>query len=142
MFYFGLEQYYSSFYFHILSGGFQDYLKIFASLTYLQGKNKSKDDIDLTPFNFFEDRKNHLLEYLVYGYKNNSEDMIPQGDNITKNSISNESISNIMKLILSDPSKIKIVLYSHYNLPLMKKIFLRYFNNISNAKASDNNKCL
>ena len=140
-----IEQFYSTFFFHILSGGFQQYLKIFSELTYLeQNDNRTKKiyDKDLSLDEYLTEKQNHLLEYLVYGYKNNSEDMIPQGDNITKNSISNESISNIMKLILSDPSKIKIVLYSHYNLPLMKKIFLRYFNNISNAKASDNNKCL
>ena len=137
-----IEQFYSTFFFHILSGGFQQYLKIFSELTYLeQNDNRTKKiyDKDLSLDEYLTEKQNHLLEYLVYGYKNNSEDMIPQGDNITKNSISNESISNIMKLILSDPSKIKIVLYSHYNLPLMKKIFLRYFNNISNAKASDNN---
>ena len=140
LFYFGLEQYYSSFYFHILSGGFQDYLKIFASLTYLQGKNKSKDDIDLTPFNFFEDRKNHLLEYLVYGYKDNSGDILPQGNNSTKNNIDDESLKNTMKIILSDPSKIKIALYSHYKMSLMQKFFLRYFGDIiSKNKTNDDN---
>ena len=138
--YWELEQYYSSFYFHILSGGFQQYLKSFAGLTYLEGKNKSKDDIDLTVLEFFEDKKDHLLEYLVYGYKNNSGDILPQGNNNTKNNISNESLNNAMKLIISDPSKLKIALYSHYKMSLMQKFFLRYFNDIINRnKTSDIN---
>ncbi len=136
----GFEQYYSSFYFHILSGGFQEYLKKFAELTYSEGKNKSKDDIDLTPFDSLQDKKNHLLEYLVYGYKYNSRDILPQGNNSTKKNINEGSLKNTMKMILSDTSKIKIALYSHYKMSLMKKIFLRNFNQLINKdRSSDKN---
>ena len=44
-----------------------------------------------------------------------------------------------MKRILSDPSKIKIVLYSHYKQSLMKKFFLKAFSNITNRPKKNNN---
>ena len=130
-----VEKFYTSFYFQILTGGFQQYLKCFSKLTYLE-KNDNRNDklnnTDLTPIDNLEERKSHLLEYLVYGYNNNSEDILPQGDNSTRVSISNESINNIIKMVFRDPSKIKIVLYSHYKMSIMKKYFLKYFTDIIN----------
>ena len=52
----------------------------------------------------------------------------------------NITVKNTIKMILRDPSKIKIVLYSQYKMSLMKKYFLNYFNErIKNTKISDNN---
>ena len=118
-------------------------MKCFAKLTYLEehdNRTNISSEIDLTPHDDFKERKNHLLEYLVYGYKNNYEDIIPQGNNSIKNDMINITIKNTIKMILRAPSKIKIVLYSQYKMSLMKKYFLNYFNEtIKNTKMSDNN---
>ena len=45
-----------------------------------------------------------------------------------------------MKIILSDPSKIKIALYSHYKMSLMQKFFLRYFGDIISKNKTNGNK--
>ena len=69
-----VEKFYTSFYFQILTGGFQQYLKCFSKLTYLEKNDTRTDELDnkdLTPTDNLEERKNHLLEYLVYGYSNN-----------------------------------------------------------------------
>ena len=44
-----------------------------------------------------------------------------------------------MKIILSDPSKIKIVLYSHYKMSIMKKLFLNHFSELVNKPKKNNN---
>ena len=138
-----IEQFYSSFYFQILPEGFQQYLKYFSKLTYLEkndNRTKQFDEIDLTPDDNFQERKNHLLEYLIYGYKNKQEDLLPQGNNMIKNNMRKDSIINTIEMILRDPSKIKIVLYSQYKVSLMKKYFLKYFTEtINKNKISDNN---
>ena len=139
-----IEKFYSSFYFQIMSGGFQKYLEFLSELTYLNesdGRFDQIQDKDLNPTNNFEERKNHLLEYLVYGYKNNNEDILPQGNNDIKKDMNYTAVKDIMKMILSDPSKIKIVLYSHYKMSWMEKYFFKYFPNIINKlKKSDNNQ--
>ena len=146
-----IEKYYSSFYFEILGGGFQEYLKYFSTLTYLKNDSDKRFDNnhigtqDLKPLDNVEEKRNHLLEYLVYGYNDsNGKDFMPQGnENLIKNLNGNYTkIKNIMKLILSDPSKIKIILYSHYKFSFMKKLFLKSFSNIINTPKKSNNEIL
>ena len=142
-----VEKYYSSFYFEILGGGFQEYLKNLSTLTYLKddeterlGQIKNKN---LEPDINAEEKRNHLLEYLVYGYNNSKGgDILPQGNNqIIKYLRRNYTkILKVMHVILSDPSKIKIVLYSHYKFSFMKKFFLKAFNNIINKPEKNNNE--
>ena len=142
-----IEKYYSSFYFKILGGGFQEYLKNLSTLTYLKddeterlGQIKNKN---LEPDINAEEKRNHLLEYLVYGYNNSKGgDILPQGNNqIIKYLRRNYTkILKVMNVILSDPSKIKIVLYSHYKFSFMKKFFLKAFNNIINRPEKSNNE--
>ena len=89
-----------------------------------------------------EERKNHILEYLIYGYNDSKgRDIIPQGTNEIKENLKGNytSIINIMKNILSDPSKIKIVLYSHYKMSIMKKLFLNHFSELVNKPKKNNN---
>ena len=141
-----VEKYYSSFYFQILGGGFENYLKDFATLTYLNNKDERFNQIknvDLTVFNDFNEKRNHLLEFLIYGYNDSKgKDIIPQGNNNIKKALKGNytKIINIMKYILSDPSKIKIVLYSHYKISFMKKYFLSSFKEIINRPKKDNNE--
>ena len=141
-----IGKYYSSFYFQILGGGFQNYLKNFSTLTYFaenETRFKQIKDKYVNYVNNFEEKRNHLLDYLVYGYYNFSKnrDIKPQGDKETKDFLRKNYtiIEDIMKRILSDPSKIKIVLYSHYKQSLMKKFFLKAFSNITNRPKKNNN---
>ena len=143
-----IEKYYSSFDFSILGGGFQSYLKSFSALTYLKDNdarlnfehigNKSFNTI-----NNLSQRKSHILEYLIYGYQDSEgRDIIPSNSSQIISDLNGDYIPiiNIMKKILSNPSKIKIILYSHYKPSLMKKYFLKYFNDIINRpKISNNN---
>ena len=138
-----VEKFYSSFYFQILGGGFKSYLKTFSELTYLKDDDERFNNIGNQDFIFnnnHDERKNHLLEYLIYGF-NNSEgkDIIPEDYNeIIKDFNGNYTeIKKIMHIILNDPSKIRIVLYSHYKMSLMKKMFLKYFNNIIHKQKID-----
>ena len=144
---YAVEKYYTSFDFSILGGGFQSYLKHFAALTYL------KDDDERLKFehignksfdtsNSLVERKNHILEYLVYGYKDSEgRDIIPKDSYQIIRNLNGDytQIVNIMKTILSDPTKIKIILYSHYKMSWMKKYFLKYFNDIINIPKLNNN---
>ena len=141
-----VEKYYSSFYFQILGGGFKSYLKAFSELTYFKDNDERFNNIGNNNFNF--DNKDegieHLLEYLIYGYKDSKgEDIIPMNYKDIINDLNGNytSIKNIMEFILSDPSKIKLVIYSHYKMSLMKKMFLNYFNEaINRPKKNYNNK--
>ena len=143
-----IGKYYSNFYFQIFGDGFQNYLKYFAELTYLKDKGQEEryshiGDKDLAPDNNFEEKRNHLLDFLVYGYNNSKgRDFLPQGNNDVKKNLKGNYtvIESIMKLVLSDPSKIKIVLYSHYKFSLMKKYFLKAFNNIINRPKKNNDE--
>ena len=140
-----VEKYYSSFYFKIIGDGFQDYLKSFAELTYLEDNDERLNSINilnLNKSNTYNSKKSHLLEYLIYGYKNSKgEDIIPRNYHDIKNNLDGDcsQIKKIMKIILSDPTKIKMVIYSHYKMSLMKKYFLKSFKEIINRpKINDN----
>ena len=144
---YAVEKYYTSFDFNILGGGFQSYLKHFATLTYLKDDDErlkfeqiSKKSFDTS--NSLVERKNHILEYLVYGYKDSEgRDIIPKDSSQIIRNLNGDytPIINIMKKILSDPTKIKIILYSHYKTSWMKKYFLKYFNDIINIPKINNN---
>ena len=82
-----VEKYYSSFYFQILGGGFENYLKDFATLTYLNNKDERFNQIknvDLTVFNDFNEKRNHLLEFLIYGYGKMLEEKFSWRENFWK----------------------------------------------------------
>ena len=139
-----VEKFYSSFYFQILGGGFRNYLKTFSELTYLKDNDERFNNISKNIFSNTNnnDKKSHLLEYLIYGYKNSKgEDIIPIDYNDIKENLKGNytQIENIMRIILSDPTKIKIVVYSHYKMSIMKKLILNYFKDIINKSKNNNN---
>ena len=146
-FHYEFNKYYSSYDFSILGGGFQNYLKVFSTLTYLKDNDErlNFDHIGNKSFNTnnnIVERKNHILEYLIYGYQNSDgRDIIPQYSSQIINDLKGDytPIINIMKQLLSDPSKIKIIIYSHYKASWMKKYFLNYFNDIINRPKLNNN---
>mgnify|MGYP002626282752 CR=1 FL=1 len=140
-----VEKYYSSFCFQILEGGFKDYLKAFAELIYLKDNDERFNNINKNDYKSndkSDKRKNHLLEYLIYGYRNSEwEDIIPESyEDIMEDLNGNYTqIKNIMRIILSDPTKIKIVIYSHYKMSLMKKYTLNYFKDLIKKPKNSNN---
>lgn len=144
-----INKYYTSFYFNILGGGFQKYLKTFAALTYLQ-ENDERFNLILNQTlsvdtSSQKEKKDHLLQYLVYGYINsNGRDFTPQGNSDTIKELNGNvtSIIKIMKTILNDPSKIKIVLFSHYKMSVMKKYFMKYFSDLINRPKISNDNLL
>ena len=146
-----IEEDYSSVYFSILNSGFQNFLKSFKSFTFFNEENinlnfEEKINIMDKDFeysrNIIKMRENHLLEFLIYGYKNEKEkDLLYMGNKDIKIS-SNDDIINIMKEFFKNPNDIKIILYSHYKLSLTKKYALRYLNNIINKVNNYNNKNL
>ena len=140
-----IREFYSSFYFEILGGGFQAYLKTFSELTYLNESDERFNNIDNVDLNFayrFYSIQSYLLEYLIYGYQDSEGgDILPMGYNKIKEDLKKDNytvIKNIMKTMLNDPSKIKIVLYSHYKMSLMKKMVLKYFSDIIQRKKLKN----
>ena len=141
---YSIEEHYSYFSFNILNAGFFPYLEIFSRLTYLNENDKRYNEITNKleklniNYNDLKKKENHLLQYLIYGYSNkNKDDICPECNNFeineeTKEIKEKEKIKEIMKSLLN-PSKMKIVLNSHYKMSLMKKKFLKYFNNIVNT---------
>jgi hypothetical protein len=88
-------------------------------------------------------RENHLLEYLIYNYTDkNGKDILPQGNYDTLNNVSFNEIRIIMKELLNNPSKIKIILASHFKTSSVKKIFLNYFKSIINTNNGAENNLL
>ena len=150
---YSIGEHYSYFSFKILNDGFFNYLEIFAKLTYLK-ENDERFDLTFIKNKIkvlnsalksenknLKKRENHLLEYLIYGYKNkNGSDIFPDGNQITYDNIRDEDINNIINIMKSllNPSKIKIVLNSHFKMSLMRNKFLRYFKNIANIAKTDN----
>ena len=141
-----VDKYYSSFYFQIIGDGFQDYLKSFAELTYLEDNDErlnSINKLNLDKSNNYNYKKSNLMEYLIYGYKNSKgEDIIPRNYHDIMDNLDGDysQIKNIMKIILSDPTKIKMVIYSHYKMSLMRKYFLKSFQDIINRPKINDDK--
>ena len=144
-FQFSVDEFYSTFSFKILNAGFFKYLKKFSEITIPINDDKIKERINnsieildkstKSEEKIFQKRENHLLQYLLYGYydEKNNEDILPQGNNATLNNVSVEDIKNIIDIILHYPSKIKIVLSSHFKTSKVKKTFLNYFKGLINV---------
>lgn len=142
---YSVDEHYSYFSFKILNAGFFQYLEKFAELTFFEENdlrfNDTQNKINILNSKLASEnrdlkrRENHLLEYLTYGYQfNNGTDIFPDGNQISNITIGEEEILKIKDVInsLLNPSKIKIVLNSHFKMSLMKTKFLKYFNNIIN----------
>ena len=142
---YSIEEHYSFFSFSILNSGFFEYLKKFAQLTYLSPENSDSryenisKNINLLSKDFNNQNgnlkkiENHILEELVYGYK--KEDIMAQ--NYNEKDINR--VKEIMKSLLN-PSRMKIILNSHFKVSLMKNKFINYFSNIINKDKSKENK--
>ena len=147
---YSIEEHYSFFSFSILNSGFFEYLEKFAQLTYLSPENndsryenitKNKDLLSKDIINQkgnLKKEENHLLEYLVYRY--NDKDIFPEVvDDLKANEKPINRIKEIMKSLLN-PSRMKIILNSHFKMSLMKNKFIKYFNKIINKDKSKENQ--
>lgn len=140
---YSIEEHYSFFSFSILNSGFFEYLEIFSQLTYLSPENNDSrfenitKNINLLSMDLNNQKgnikkiENHFLENLVYGYKDNLK--------IDLDDSKLNRIKEIMKSLLN-PSRMKIILNSHFKMSLMKNKFIKYFNNIINKDISKENK--
>ncbi len=89
-------------------------------------------------------RENHLLEYLVYNFKNeNNSDILPEGNNETiykynKTELEKKTIKYIKKLI--NPNNIKIVLFSKYKFLVSSKYMIKSFQYLINKEYQEPEK--
>ena len=146
---YSVDEFYSTFSFSILNAGFFKFLKKFSNLTFLEENDERLKDthiqskISILENSFKSDeknlkkRENHLLQYLIYGYKNKEKEILPQGNIEINNTIDYNEIRNIMKELVNNPSKIKIVLTSHFKVSLVKKSFLNFFKIIINKERKE-----
>ena len=139
-----------NFSFDILNNGFKKIIRFFSSILDFKDINNFESHknniINLIEANYQENnnyismRENHLLEYLVYGFKNeNNEEILPEGNMYKLNQTNISQIKNYINKII-DPSKIKIVLFSKYKFLITSKYMKYYFKYLTNKeKLEDKN---
>ena len=78
------------------------------------------------------DKEKHLLEYLVYGIKNEEGyDILPEGNKASLNKYSKEELkAKVIDFLyeMIEPKNIKIVFYSRYKNLITSKYIKKYFN--------------
>jgi hypothetical protein len=153
---FDIEENYINFRFDILNYGFKKYLGIFGSILnhdniselfdkYLDIIEDIKENMHYDyliceyNINYLEE---HLLQYLVYGFKNETnEEILPEGngeiiDRYTIPQLKDKIIDYIDKLI--DPKNIKIVLFSKYKFLISSKYMINSFKYLINKNSNIN----
>ena len=125
--------------FAVLNNGFKKFLRFFSAILDWKDlddvlySNISEEVInDLTKD--YEDNEhyvpkieNHLIEYLVYGFKNSSnEEILPEGNVEALRNIDLSKIKDYLEKLIN-PSKIKIVIFSKYKFYLSSKYMKHYF---------------
>ena len=150
-FLFEAQEHFTFFSFDILNNGYKKFLSIFSQILNLEDKNISsgmfdiiKQEIDTNYQNSIDiyEQENHLLEYLVYGFKNESGDeILPMGNRMTLDKYSDqeleEKVKEYFKQII-DPKKIKIVLFSKYKFLISAKYMKKYFRYLTTIKLPNN----
>ena len=138
---FGINDNFVNFRFDILNNGFKRFLGYFSLLLNPNNLPKFFDDyykmlIGEVDYNYQNKidyiyyKENHLLEYLVYGFKDKYEnDILPEGniDSLSKfnaSELKQKTLDYIYKII--DPKKIKIVLFSKYKF-LISSNYMKYY---------------
>ena len=144
---YGTDETFINFRFDILNYGFKTFLGQFSSILDFRNitnindfnitKNKIINEIESDYLQKIVDityRENHLLEFLVYGLKNdNGEEILPEGNFDKLKDINIEQISKYIKKLIV-PSKIKIVLFSKYKFSLFAKYMKYYFKYLINKE--------
>ena len=148
---YGTEEHYINFRFDILNDGLKKFFTRFSSIINIDSNkiltnfNESKIKVlNEIKSNYEENQKyidyreNHLIEYLVYEFKNESgNEILPEGNFDKLRDVSFEEISNYIKSLIN-PSKIKIVLFSKYKFSILSKYMKYYFSYLTNAEILSN----
>ena len=149
------DEYYINFRFDILNDGFKKFMYYFSLILNPQNLSNYYDnfieDIILKLDNNYIskmsssfDREYHLLNYFVYGLKdNNSNEILPEGNRETiekyeKNELKKKVLDYIEELI--DPTKIKIVFFSKYKFLISANYMKNYFSYLTNMEKPKNSK--
>ena len=139
-----IEEFYSTLYFTILNSGLEKFLKNFkeytlydndnTTFTRLVNNNLQRRFNSTSPsFNSIDEREKYLVEYLVYNIKDkNGNDINRQSSSDEVNKTLNGNykiIADIMEQLFNT-KKMKLILFSHYKMSLMKKFILRYLHEL------------
>ena len=148
---FETEEFFTNFRFDILNNGFKKFLSEFSKILSPENifisDNISKiikEEIDAEyndSINIYS-QENHLLEYLVYGFKNKSgQEILPHGNMDTLNKYNKDFLEQkVIEYInkLKDPTKIKIVIFSKYKFGISSKYMKKYFENLITMNPPEN----
>ena len=146
------EEHYTNFRFNILNNGFKKYLSLFSQILNIGSYNISsniidiiKEEIDLNYNNSIDiyTQENHLLEFLVYDFKDNKtgNDILPIGNRNSLNKYNDEDLEEKVKEYIKqilDPKKIKIVLFSKYKFLISAKYMKKYFHYLTIIESPQN----
>ena len=161
---YNINEDFTGFRFNILNNGFKKYLLKFGSILDHDFSKLFDDNIDnieeikqimenkyLNSQYDIDYKENHILAFLVYGLKNETnEEILPEGnkeimDRYTISDLKNKLIDYLNKLI--DPKNIKIVIFSKYKFIISSKYMINAFqylinkkNNINEEKNNEKNK--
>ena len=153
---YGIIGHFINFRFDILNNGFKKFLAKFSTILDFENSLQKLNKIEFDDFKkkildemytnyknnkkILDCRENHLIEYFVYGLKNESEgEILPEGNIAKLKNINIENISEyLIKLI--NPSKIKIVLFSKYKFLISSKYMKYYYYYLTHKSLSNNEK--
>ena len=151
------EDHFINFRFDVLNAGFTKFLSDYGKIlnidfdkisenidTYKSKIMSELDNIYLNKINYIENRENHLLEYLVYGFNDsNNNDILPEGNNLSLSLYNDtELVNNVSEYIqnLINPEKIKIVLFSKYKFIISSKYMKNYFHYLTHKQNNTNKR--
>ena len=141
---FGDEGHFINFRFDILNNGFKKFLAFFSPILDLENienfekikENVINDIIEDYEENkkYISEKENHLIEYLVFGFKNSTdEDILPEGNPSILNQINLSQVKDYLEKLIN-PSKIKIVIFSKYKFSLSSKYMKHNFKYLIDKK--------
>jgi len=150
---YGTEEEFINFRFDILHDGFKKFLDEFSSILNFKKindsvnfntiKEKILNDLKVNYMEnqkYIEYRENHLLEYFVYGFKNETGgEILPEGNSDKLKDVNSDTVSNYITNLIN-PQKIKIVLFSKYKFSLFSKYMKYYFKYLINKEKLSNDK--
>ena len=150
---YGIDEVFINFRFDILHDGFKKFLGEFSSLlNYEQIKNRVDFEIIkeqiineikanyIENIKYIEYRENHLIEYFVYGFKNETGgEILPEGNTDKLKDVNSILVSNYIKNLIN-PQKIKIVLFSKYKFSISSKYMKYYFNYLTSKEKLSNDQ--
>jgi len=142
---FDCGRYLTTYVFDILNSGFTKFLSDFSLIlnsnisenfdTYFENYEKEiiseLNSVYSTQNRNVDFRELHLIEYFVFGLKNeNGKEICPKGNSVSLGKYTNTELKSKVKEYIEqliDPKKIKIVLFSRYKTSISSKYMKNYF---------------